>query len=278
MDSATAACTAQDPWTHILAFCDTPSLLSCARLARRFPVAVAAEVRFRAVLLFRVFFAHRVPQFMGLLRLHDAVVSGSTALALFLSPVDWEPGDLDVYVGDAQYVDFVCDFERLFPVVLDADMPSGLSGYYGYTGIMGVRRYLTDAGKRIDVIRSNRTNAAAPLLYFWSSLLVNFITPRGAVCAFPRTTLSREGIVADTGLSSKAKAARAKYEHRGVRFIEVASWRPGVGLAEDHAQTLSSGPLLVLDFDSVWASSPLQMPILRAGPDWVIKSPSNIGI
>ena len=277
-DSKPASPTVQDPWTLVLAFCDALSLLSCAQLAKRFRVAVAAEFRVRADHLFQIFFARRARHFMGLLRLHDAVVSGSTALALFLSPLDWEPGDLDVYVGDAHYDNFVCDLERFFPVTLDADMPSRHSAYYGYTGILGVRRYLTGSGKSIDVIRSQGPSAAEPLLYFWSSLVVNFITPRGAVCAFPRLTLSREGLVAHSGLSSKAMAARAKYKGHGVKFIEVGSWRPGGGSAMEDACILSLDPLLVLDFDSVWPSSPLRLPISRAGLGWVIKSPSNMGI
>ena len=83
-----------EAWGLAFAACDTLSLLSCAGTCQRFCVAVAAEFRIRAYLLFHMFFTHRVRHFTGLLRLHEAVVSGSTALTLFMSPVEWQPGDL----------------------------------------------------------------------------------------------------------------------------------------------------------------------------------------
>ncbi|KAI1786385.1 hypothetical protein LXA43DRAFT_875209, partial [Ganoderma leucocontextum] len=128
-----------------------------------------------------------------LLRFHDAVLSGSLALALFLSPVGWEPGDLDIYVGDTRYFAFVDDFERLFPVVLEADMSCPHPATYN--GIKRVRRYATASGKRLELIQSRSPNAVSPLLFFWSSVVVNFVTPRGAVCAYPAHTLHRRGLV-----------------------------------------------------------------------------------
>ncbi|KAI1782642.1 hypothetical protein LXA43DRAFT_873609, partial [Ganoderma leucocontextum] len=128
-----------------------------------------------------------------LLRFHDAVVSGSLALALFLSPVNWVPGDLDIYVGDSRYFAFVDDFERLFPVVLEADM--SCCHRASYTGIKRVRRYTTAAGKRLELIQSRTPNAVSRLLSFWSSVVVNFVTPHGAVCAYPKHTLYGRGLV-----------------------------------------------------------------------------------
>lgn len=155
-------------------------------------------------------------------------------------------------------------------------MTSQHSYRYGNTGISGVRCYCTDTGKRIDVIRSECDNATAPLRYFWSSLLVNFITYRGAVCGFPKHTLSREGLVTDSELSSKAISARSKYEARGVRFTEVASWRSEPG-AED-ARTFSISAMSILDFYTVWPCTPHPLPISRTVLASVIKPPPHKGI
>ena len=159
----------------------------CAATCSLLRSAVAAEFRIRLAMLLVPFFGHHVRHWNGLLRLHGAIMSGSVALALFLSPIDWVPGDLDVYIGDEAYFPFVTDLERTFPVVLEADMTRRHPGVY--TGIKRVRRYRTATGKRLEIIQSRSSSSMAPLLYFWSSLVMNFITPHGAVCAFPKHTL-----------------------------------------------------------------------------------------
>ncbi|KAI1787809.1 hypothetical protein LXA43DRAFT_857124, partial [Ganoderma leucocontextum] len=100
---------------------------------------------------------------------------------------NWTPGDLDVYIGDADYDLFVANFKCHFPVVLDADMTGRHPATY--TGIKCVRRYTTLTGKRVEIIWSCTVNAISPLLYFWSSIVVNFMTPRGAVYGYPKHTL-----------------------------------------------------------------------------------------
>ena len=258
---------------HVLAICDTKSLLSCARTCKYFQVVVAAEMRMRSIALLEVFVGDRVRHFNGLLRLHDAVVSGSLALALFLWPTDWMPGDMDIYIGDTSYLAFVADFERCFPVTLDADFTS--RGRPTYTGIKGVRRYLTATGQRFDLIRSKDASAVAPLLYFWSSAMVNFITPRGAVCGYPSLTLSAQGLVEAVTPNKKVLAARSKYEKRGVRFTDVDDWRPSSRSVPDGHRIFVEKALLVVDFRTVWSTGRTSLPINRERFGWVLNSKAH---
>ena len=244
---------------HVLAICDTKSLLSCARTCRYFQAVVTVEMRLRSITLLEGFVGDRVRHFNGLLRLHDAVVSGSLALALFLWPTDWKPGDLDIYVGNTSYVAFVADFERHFPVTLDADFTSW--GRPNYTGIKGVRRYLTATGRRFDLIRSKDVCAVAPLLYFWSSAVVNFITPHGAVCGYPTLTLSAQGLVKAATPNEKELTARSKYEKRGVRFTDVDNWCPSGQAVRSGHRVFVDNALLVVDFRTVWTTGPTSLPI-----------------
>lgn len=221
--------------------CDIDSLLRCAQTCSLLRTAVAAEIQTCLVALLQPFFGERVPHWKGLLRLHGAIMSGSVALALFASPVDWKPGDLDVYVANQSYRSFIIDLERFFPVVLEADMTRRFPGTY--TGIKRVRRYITSTGKRLEIIQSRSTSAALPLLYFWSSVVVNFITPRGAVCTFPKLTLSRVGLVTND-IHKKAVCAKKKYQDLGFKFVEVDSWRTRHGQDPEGTQFSSCTPLL----------------------------------
>ena len=256
---------------HILSVCDTEGLLLFATTCSLMRSAVAAEFRIRLAMLLVPFFGNRIRHWNGLLRLHGAVVSGSVALALFLSPIDWVPGDLDVYVGDQAFLPFVTDLERLFPVVLEADMTRRHPGIY--TGIKRVRRYKTATGKRLEVIQSRSSSSVAPLLYFWSSLVMNFITPHRAVCAFPKHTLSRAGLITDANLHMKAQCAREKYKDRGISFIENETWRPGGGQQSEQGPVFSDGPLLIVDLRTVWSNKQRPLPIRRVGSKWTVTYP-----
>ena len=240
----------------------------CAATCSLLRSAVAAEFRIRLAMLLVPFFGHHVRHWNGLLRLHGAIMSGSVALALFLSPIDWVPGDLDVYIGDEAYFPFVTDLERTFPVVLEADMTRRHPGVY--TGIKRVRRYRTATGKRLEIIQSRSSSSVAPLLYFWSSLVMNFITPHGAVCAFPKHTLRRVGLVTDANLHMKAQCAREKYKARGMSFAEDETWRPGGGRHSRQGPVFSDGPLLIVDLQTVWSNERFSLPIQLVGSKWTV--------
>ena len=260
-----------DAFMLVFSTCNMTALLACAKTCRSFRTAVVVEMRMRAFALFRMFFGDRIRHFTGLLRLHNAVVSGSVALAFFSAPVCWEPGDLDVYVSDCAYPSFIVDLERHFPLALEADMSSRRPPHYA--GIKGVRRYCTASGKRMEIIRSAGPSPVSPLLYFWSSAVVNFLTPHGAVCGYPKHTLAGEGFLRDVSPSRKVVSARAKYEARGFTFTEVSKWRSPNWAEQNGHRVFTDGDLLVVDFRRVRLPGQLVLPIERATIAWVLKSP-----
>ncbi|TFK79344.1 hypothetical protein K466DRAFT_438712, partial [Polyporus arcularius HHB13444] len=123
------------------------------------------------------------------LQRHAAIISGSTALYYFMPDISWYPNDLDIYVPDCNWSDADTEYER------DAPPSNKLTNRVvnTSTGLRSVRRFYTSSGRRIDVIRSPSNNAITPLRFFWSSAVMNFISPDACFCGFPRATLVRRG-------------------------------------------------------------------------------------
>ena len=219
------------------------------------------EFRRRYFVLFRSFFGTQAHDFHALLSSSNAIVSGSIALA-YLSWTDpWEPGDMDLYVGNSEYGKFIDALERddlASPAVHIT--PHEPTRYQD--GIKDVRRYITSAGQHLDVIRSATDNPAHPLLFFWTSIVVNFLTADGAVCVFPSSTLSHNAFVSDLPQSPKLLDARKKYVDRGFTFTEVQSWRPTYQLSSEDQQLLSERPALVISLLTATAAYKTHSPVL----------------
>ncbi len=228
-----------------------------------------------------------VPLFNDILRRHEAVISGSTALH-FLMPSDtWVPNDLDIYVSDPNFPALLRDltdpdglhFVPFRPTVTprvstpepetvgnnnaskaplipyndghpdgpgsghDEPRSSDSSSNTSYgsdgsdsgrtsplppsavtKGLRDVRTLYTPSGRRVDVIRSPSTTPITPLRFFWSTAVINFVTPDAYVCGFPHATLSRLGVLKQGPLGRRDKLAIAKYEQRGYHFLGQ-EWR-----------------------------------------------------
>ncbi|TFK87791.1 hypothetical protein K466DRAFT_446806, partial [Polyporus arcularius HHB13444] len=138
------------------------------------------------------------------IREHAAVISGSTALYFFMPDSGWHPNDLDIYVADGNWTSFLrtvqspegLNWSKTPPSQAagsdDADNVPGRS-IDAARGLRSVRRFYTPNGRRVDVIRSPSNNAITPLRFFWSSAVMNFISPDACFCGFPRATLARRG-------------------------------------------------------------------------------------
>ena len=218
------------------------------------------EFRRRYFAITRPFFGHRSDEFHALLDAYDVIVSGSVALAFFSWADTWEPGDMDLYVGVDSYSRFIAALEGSQLAMLAVGVsPRTCSA--DYRGIKDVRRYVTSTGQHMDVIQSTTNNPAHPLLFFWSSVVVNFLTPRAAVCVFPRSTLSHEGFVTDLTNSPKLLEARDKYEDRGFSFTEVRSWRPIYQPDRGDVPLLSDRPVLIVPLFPEFSFHSLELPI-----------------
>lgn len=262
--------------THVLRHCDTVSLVRCAQTTHQLRSLAADELRLRFISIIRHFFGNRTHDFLVLLTTHRGLISGSSALAFLSWPDVWIPGDIDVYVGTDEYPKFVQSLKDMQLAAIEVDFTSQRRS--SYAGIASVRRYLTPMHQRLDVIRSATSNAAHPLLYFWGSLVVNFLTSRGAVCAFPAHTLNRKALVTDISYSEKLVAARNKYESRGFQFQTVDSWRPSGNNNANGSRVFSERPILAINFLSVWPTDLSSLPIIQAGSNWLLRSDYPIGI
>ncbi|KAI0684412.1 hypothetical protein C8Q76DRAFT_585544, partial [Earliella scabrosa] len=127
-----------------------------------------------------------------------AVISGSAALKFFLPDEKWAASDLDIYVGDHTYEDFVAlvttDVRINFKPYVPAEDENGLHTKsvisYG-SGMLAVRRFVTPTGRYVDIVRSSLETPLIPLYYFLSTLLVNYISPTHCGCGYPGLTLYR---------------------------------------------------------------------------------------
>ena len=261
----------EDVLRRIVEHSDTETLLSWRLTSHTLFTLTALTLRSRYLHLLTTFFGGQALQFDNLLHRTGGILSGSLALLFMLWTESWEPGDLDVYISAPAYGDFIATFESTFPVVGSTRRLQRKEGKYDSSKILTIKQYTTQHGKKIDVIQSVDPNPAVPLTHFWTSLVVNFITPQGAVCAYPRSTLRRRGLVLDRPVPTRTVAARAKYEARGMSFEPVAHWIPRF-LGTDN-MLFADGNLLVLDFRPKPAMPPSELPIRRGLEGWHFRMP-----
>ncbi len=133
-------------------------------------------------------------------------------------------------------------------------------------GLRDVRTLYTPSGRRVDVIRSPSNSPITPLRFFWSTAVMNFMTPNAYVCGYPVLTLDRLGILKHGKLRPRDKAAIAKYEGRGYHFIGE-EWRDMM----DTWDYLFFGQreALVIDFRLRIHDPTAVLPIKKTSRGWV---------
>ena len=155
-----------------------------------------------------------VNHFDNIVRACGAVISGSVALQFFLHDDPWHPSDLDIYLPDRTFDSFVNMVDKDpkvgFQILPNSEQPQRGSAALGYQGIRNVYRFRTKTDRFVDVIRSSMNSPVTPLHAFWSTLVMNFVTPDGCVCGFPEGTLNRQGIVRGTLTTERDQSAVTK--------------------------------------------------------------------
>ncbi|KAI0723577.1 hypothetical protein C8Q76DRAFT_691966 [Earliella scabrosa] len=210
----------------------------------------------------------------ALLTKHEAVISGSVALQFFLEDETWQPGDLDIYVPDTTFTEFIAAVEN--PRGLNfsrCDPEDEASHPDGENGIRAVRRYTSATGRKVDVIRSVVHSPVTPLRYFWSTLVTNFISPDSCACGFPHATLSRRGLIKDGPTTAKDRLAIRKYVDRGFDLSED-SWRQAImdGSLWDYLY-FGDTDALVIDFRRHVHDEPPRLPITKTRRGWRLVAP-----
>ena len=169
-----------------------------------------------------------IPAFSNALRKHGAVISGSLALYYFVGCNDWYPNDMDVYVSYDEFPAFIRAVET-DPSILFVASPSTPDSKLTTSNsldIAEVRKYITPTKRSVDVIRSRRPTPLSPLVSFWTSLLVNFLTPDCVVSAFPRMVFNGRGYVKEFGMNARDTAAMRKYSGRMFQENEYFTFVP----------------------------------------------------
>lgn len=183
---------------------------------------------------------------------HNAIISGSVALAvLFPSPPPFVPGDIDFYVPSTSCVEFTRFLTTSFAYVQiamgDVKLEELEAAYYAsWDAIKGVRWYEHPSGTKINLIETSSPSAMEAIPRFYTTLLMNVITPDGVGCAYPDLTLERVGVFNDVSSPSLDVSFRvgmdalaAKYERRGFHIL-------GIWTHED-VQTILQGHLCYQD-------------------------------
>ncbi|RDX52801.1 hypothetical protein OH76DRAFT_1323056, partial [Lentinus brumalis] len=143
-----------------------------------------------------------------IMRTFGAIISGSTALRYFLDDDDWSPNDLDIYVANDNWDPLLASLTEADslglslnpPVLLDprahpTPKPVDPRTHASAKDWRSVKTLYTATGRKIDVIRSPANNSMTPLRFFWSTLVMNFLTPDACVCGYPSITFQRFGIL-----------------------------------------------------------------------------------
>ncbi len=117
--------------------------------------------------------------------------------------------DAESSPSDVDRSELFCELEQYNP-----HRPSIVYG----KGFRAMRTYRTTTGRRVNVISSQSRNPITSLRFFWSSLMMNFITPDCCVCGFPSATLLRLGTLKLESPGGWERAVRTRYESRGFTF------------------------------------------------------------
>ena len=221
-----------------------------------------------------------VDAFSEALRRHGAVLSGSAALYYFIPCGNWFPDDLDVYVSYDEFPALVRTLEDDPALQFKALPPLG--GFRLSTSmsldVAEIKKLSTPSHRVVDVIRSRRSTPVSPLIQFWTSMLVNFVTPDACVAAFPRMVFNGRGFIKEFGMTSRDEAAMRKYTSRdfqpGTKFTFVPElWGTWKDPSYWQRDCFSDRGALVIDFRSkVHDSMPL-LPIRLSSAGWRLVVP-----
>ncbi|KAG2021346.1 hypothetical protein CC2G_006592 [Coprinopsis cinerea AmutBmut pab1-1] len=163
---------------------------------------------------------------MRLMQQHDAIISGSCALAAILDN-DFAPNDVDVYVKTEQARPFVealvmaTKYDRL-PNSNDSKVyireRNGIAKSYNITH--------RETGKKVNIIETC-VCPISTVFAFHNTVLMNFIAYWGVVCSYGTLTCRKIGLFNSTSfnegsnkqLTPEIEESRQKYKERGVKMI-----------------------------------------------------------
>ncbi len=158
--------------------------------------------------------------------------------------------------SDTDRSELYCELEQYNP-----HRPSIVYG----KGFRAMRTFRTTTGRRVNVISSRSRNPITPLRFFWSSLMMNFITPDSCLCGFPSATLVHRGTLKLEPPGGWERAVRRRYESRGFTFD--GSLRDALDMWD--YMFFGEQNLLALDFRNDFAEPRALMPLRTTVRGWL---------
>ncbi|KIO11585.1 hypothetical protein M404DRAFT_126231 [Pisolithus tinctorius Marx 270] len=157
-----------------------------------------------------------------ILRMCDAVISGSTALHLLLpeNTTEWTPTDLNIYVPEHCYPHLRILLKHQCYKILRKHKTTAI---YSQSAIASVITWVK-GNRHIDIVVSNTDVAVSPIFQFHSTAVMNFISADHIFCAYPALTLQglsilNPGSVYYGNFKVKHLKMLAKYSSCSFRYV-----------------------------------------------------------
>lgn len=128
---------------------------------------------------------------MQFMRRHQVVLSGSAALEVVL-PDTCHPRNLDFYCPAGDFCQTLLYFyEQGYKLLLKTKRSTyaTISPAIRCLAVM----YRSDSGQEINIMESTSSSLVAPILFFHSTCVMNFISANGVTCFYPTLTFQRKG-------------------------------------------------------------------------------------
>ena len=178
---------------HIMELCTLSTLTRFAASSVLADELVAKELDIRRTRLLTPFINDQ-DGFRRKLTQLDSVVSGSAMVALCSARDAFQPADLDVYVPSQKavlWMQYLSEHEG-YHVLARRSHGDTARKYHG-----GIRLVITMTREtaRVDIIESLTVCAIQPILHFWSTAVMIFMTGTGINSLFPQLLEERRGLL-----------------------------------------------------------------------------------
>ncbi|KAJ6509632.1 hypothetical protein DFH09DRAFT_1334137 [Mycena vulgaris] len=165
---------------------------------------------------------------LALLRTTRGIVSGSAAL-LMVADVDFNPGDIDIYVPTSQIDTALALAEKRLGF---KPVPFRVQGYAASQTVNRVF-YLIKGSKHMNIMVVRGEDPTVAIFQFHSTAVMNYLTAYGLYCAYPSLTKSKLSVanvstlIGESGRRDRIEACFDKYRRRGILVENDVTKFPG---------------------------------------------------
>lgn len=182
-----------DVVAYIIELCTVSTLSRLASASVLTDALVSKELDIRRGLLLAPFIADQ-NEFRRQLTEQDSVLSGSAIVALCSARNAFQPADLDIYVPSqkaAFWVQYLIEREGYHIQGRHSREEADREYQEGIGAVITMAREST----HIDIVESLTVCATQPILHFWSTTVMVFMTGTGIGSLFPRLLEERRGLL-----------------------------------------------------------------------------------